>query len=49
MVILSTKDDHKLLKLLSKEFERSVYWNEYKIKSANKNMTNEYIFSNRTL
>ena len=29
-------------KLLSKGFERSVYWNEYKTKTENKNMTNEY-------
>ena len=28
--------------ILSKGFERSVYWNEYKTKSGNKNMANEY-------
>ena len=33
VVTLSAKDNQKLSKLLSKEFERSVYWNEYKIKS----------------
>ena len=33
-VTLSTKD--------SKRFERSVYWNDYKTKSENKNMRNEY-------
>ena len=31
----------KLSKLLDKGFERSVYWNECKTKSENKNMTNE--------
>ena len=31
----------KLSKLLSKGFERSVYWKEYKTKSENKNMTNQ--------
>ena len=29
-------------KLLSKGFESSVYWNEYKTKSENKNTANEY-------
>ena len=41
-VTLSGKDNKKLSKLLSKEFERSVYWNEYKTKSENKNTTNEF-------
>ena len=31
-----------LSKLFSKGFERSVYWNEYKTKSENKNTINEY-------
>ena len=31
-----------LLKRLSKEFERSAYWNEYKSKSEKKNMINEF-------
>ena len=31
----------KLSKILSKGSERSVYWNEYKTKSENKNTTNE--------
>ena len=39
---LSAKDNQKLSKLLSSRFERSVYWNEYKTKSENKNTTNEY-------
>ena len=36
------KDNQKLSKLLSKGFERSVYWNEYETKSENKNTTKEY-------
>ena len=39
---LSASKDQKLLKLLSKGFERWVYWNEYKIKSENKNATSGY-------
>ena len=39
---LSAKDNKNVTKLLSKGFERSVYWNEYKTKSENKNTTNEY-------
>ena len=35
----------KLLKLLSKGFEKSVYWNKYKAKSEYKNTTNEYRYS----
>ena len=42
VVTLSVKDTQKLLKLLSKGFERSVYWNEFKRKSENKNTTNGY-------
>ena len=42
VVTLSAKDNQKLSKLLSKGFERSIYWNEYKTKSENKDMTNEY-------
>ena len=34
---LSAKDNQKLLQFLSKGFESSVYWNEYKTKSENKN------------
>ena len=37
VVTLSAKDYQKLSKLLSKGFERSVYWNEYKTESENKN------------
>ena len=51
VVTLSAKDNQKLSKLLSKGFERSVYWNEYKTKSENKKMQemNIDIFSNETL
>ena len=42
VVFLSTKDKQKLSKLLNKGYEKSVYWNEYKIKRENKNATNEY-------
>ena len=42
IVTLSTKDNRKLSKVLSKELERSVYWNEYKTKNENENSTNEY-------
>ena len=42
VVSLSARDNHKLIKLLRKGFERSVYWNEYKTKTENKNTTNEY-------
>ena len=41
-VSLSAKDNKKLSKLRSKGFERSVYWNEYKTESENKNTTSEY-------
>ena len=42
LVTLSARGNRKLSKLLSKVFERSVYWNEYKRKSDNKNTTNEF-------
>ena len=38
------RDNQKLLKLLSKVFQRSVYWNECETKSDNKNTTNEFRF-----
>ena len=31
IVTLSTEDNVKLLKLLSKIFKRNVYWNEHKV------------------
>ena len=40
VVTLPAKDDQKLSELLSKGFERSVYWNGYKTKSHNKYITN---------
>ena len=30
VVTLTARENQKLSKLLSKEFEKSVYWNEYK-------------------
>ena len=42
VVTLLTKDNKKLSKLLGKGFEISIYWNEYKTKSENKNTTNEF-------
>ena len=42
IVTLSARDNQKLSKLLSKGFEWSVYWNEYKTKSENKNTANEF-------
>ena len=42
VVTLSARDNQKLSKLLSKGFERSAYWNEYKTKSDNKNMINQF-------
>ena len=42
VVTLSKKDNKKLSKLLSKGFERSVHWSEYKTKSENENTTNKY-------
>ena len=44
VVILSAKDNQKLSKILSKGFERLVYWNEYKTQKENKNATNEYTY-----
>ena len=39
---LLQKSYQKLSQLLSKGFEKSNYLDEYKTKSGNKNMTNEY-------
>ena len=41
-ITLPTKENQKLSKPLSKGFESSVYWSEYKTKRENKNWTNEY-------
>ena len=43
VVTLSARDNQKLSNLLSKGFERSVYWNEYKTKNENKNTTDIWI------
>ena len=42
VVTLSAKNNQQLLKLLSKGFERSVYWNEHKTKRENKITVNEF-------
>ena len=42
VVTLSARSNQKLSKLLGKGLERSVYWNEYKTKSENKKMKNEF-------
>ena len=42
VVTLSARDNQKLSKLLSKGFERSAYWNEYKTKSETKTAANEF-------
>ena len=42
VVTLSARDNQKLSKFLGKGFEKSVYCNECKTKSENKNTTNEY-------
>ena len=42
VVTLSTKDNQKLSRHLSKGLGVSVYWNEYKTKSENENMRNDY-------
>ena len=42
VVTLLAKDTQKLSKVLSKAYKGSVYWNEFEIKSDNKNTTNEY-------
>ena len=41
-VTLSARDNEKLSDLLNKEFEKSVYLNEFKTKSENKNTTYKY-------
>ena len=41
-VTLSARDNKERSEFLSKRFERSVCWNEYKAKHDNKNTTNEY-------
>ena len=45
---LTAKDNQKLSNLVSKRFQRSVYWNEYKTKSENKNTANEYRYFHKS-
>ena len=48
VVMLPAKDNQILSKVLSKGFERSVYWNEYARKNENKiRQKNIYIFSDQ--
>ena len=42
VVTLSARDNQNLSKILSKGFERSVYWDEYQRTNENKNTTNQY-------
>ena len=42
VVALSAKDHQTLSNIHSKGFERSVYWNEYKTNTENKNTANKY-------
>ena len=42
VVTLSERDNQKLSRLLSKGFERLVYWNEYKTESDNRDTANEF-------
>ena len=42
VVLLWAKYNQELTKLLSKAFQRSVYWNEYKTKSDTKKIKNGY-------
>ena len=44
VVTLLARDNQKVSKLLRKGFERSVYWNEYKTKSDNKNTGDAFRF-----
>ena len=50
VVTLTARENQKLSKLLSKEFEKSVYWNECKKNMILKiQQMNTDIFSNQTL
>ena len=42
VVILKTEDNTKLSKLLSEEFKRPIYWNEYKVIPSKNDNANEY-------
>ena len=43
-VVTSARDNQKRPKLLSKGFEKSVYWNEYKPKNENKDTTYKNVY-----
>ena len=43
IVTLKTEDNTKLSKLLSEEFKRPIYWNEYKVIPSKNDNANEYI------
>ena len=43
VVTLKTEDNTKLSKLLSEEFKRPIYWNEYKVIPNKNDNANEYI------
>ena len=45
VITLSAKVNQELSRLLTKGFEKSVYWNEHKTKVENKNATNECKYS----
>ena len=42
VVTLKTEDNTKLSKLLSEEFKRPIYWNEYKVIPSKNDNANEY-------
>ena len=42
VVTLSARDNQNLSELLRKVFEKSAFWNQYKTRSENKNVTNEF-------
>ena len=41
-IIFPIKRQWKTIKLFSKWFERSIYWNEFKTQSKNNNTTNKF-------
>ena len=49
VVTLSARDNQKLSKLLSKGFERSVYWHEYKTNRENKKTTSKFSISSNQI
>ena len=49
VVTLSARDNHKLSKLLSKGFERSVYWRKYKTNRENKTTTSKFSISSNQI